>query len=340
MQNKGLFVGSSILLATALGCVDGELHGTAYFEENGNGGGCEEFGCGGNSGVVNGFPISELSLDGYWSQQGFRITGYRSASGGAMTLNVHDGKFFVVWPTGAETTFSDRHAGAKILVQRDPGVAGAPLENYEIRIDSVGTIKSLANGAPTVYSYMLSYSDPATGKHVPLCWAPDAADPELWVRTYAVLVVNERYDTETSVVRPTKEIGWFNIACAGSALAKMKLLGYDPETPSSSSFFTRPSQRQATLKMLTADYCGTGHSYTTTGQPLLWQNTQGWFSDPFANPSATSFEAVWTENGAICLDVPRRPDLWNDPRAPFKCVLPSCQGASTTSGEWWTVNRK
>jgi hypothetical protein len=65
----------------------------------------------------------------------------------------------------------------------------------------------------------------------------------------------------------------------------------------------------AMLKMLTADYCGTGRSYTVDGQPLKYGDSNHWCSQPPIIPSAVcSIEALWAEKGAVCVDTPRRVD--------------------------------
>jgi hypothetical protein len=60
------------------------------------------------------------------------------------------------------------------------------------------------------------------------------------------------------------------------------------------------------LKMFTADVCGDGTSFTVHGQPLLWADANHLTA---FERSAASLEAVWTDQGAVCLDTPRRPEL-------------------------------
>ena len=54
--------------------------------------------------------------------------------------------------------------------------------------------------------------------------------------------------------------------------------------------------------MITADYCGTGHAFTRTGEPLLF-NTHYWQRFSLPHPH---LEAIWTASGAACLSEPRR----------------------------------
>ncbi len=145
----------------------------------------------------------------------------------------------------------------------------------------------------------------------------------------AVLVSGEVYDYKNAtVVKPTPPGRWFNIACAGSAIGKMKLMGYDPATHKS-EWKTERWQRQATLKMITASYCKRANEirFTKTGQKLAFQNRAQWF-DPWPRVVAKDeqIEAFWGEDGATCLTLPRS-ENWRSDLGWIrdKCGLPSCR---------------
>ena len=55
------------------------------------------------------------------------------------------------------------------------------------------------------------------------------------------------------------------------------------------------------MRVVRADYCGDGDSWTTVGNAL--QLKDQWGYSTFNNPGAT--EALWGENGAVCLGTPR-----------------------------------
>ncbi|NJK33201.1 MAG: hypothetical protein HC927_12795 [Deltaproteobacteria bacterium] len=80
--------------------------------------------------------------------------------------------------------------------------------------------------------------------------------------------------------------------------------------------------------MLTADYCGDGHSYTVDGTPLAWENESGTVT-PDSQPG--ELEAIWTAEGALCLDTPRLVDP-----SEVACALPSCDQYTLADGEWMT----
>ncbi|MEM9454201.1 MAG: ADYC domain-containing protein [Myxococcota bacterium] len=186
----------------------------------------------------------------------------------------------------------------------------------------------------------------------------------------AVLVEGEVYDYHSaSIVKPTPPGRWFNIACAGSAIGKMKLMGYDPATHVP-GWKTERWQRQATLKMITASYCKEANElrFTKTGQKLAFQNRAEWF-DPWSSvvTEDDQIEAFWGEDGATCLTLPRS-EKWQSDMAWIrkKCGLSKCSrifsaterkgpgestaswaarsfrargGALSTNEEWATFNR-
>jgi hypothetical protein len=106
---------------------------------------------------------------------------------------------------------------------------------------------------------------------------------------------------------------WVNLGCAGSALAKMALTGHTEASANASTFVTTLSERQAMLKMLTADYCGDGKPFTVGGQPLNWRDDHdsmqlaALIATP---PQPLVLESRWTEDGAACLEKPRVDVHW------------------------------
>jgi hypothetical protein len=121
---------------------------------------------------------------------------------------------------------------------------------------------------------------------------------------------------------------WFNIACAGSALAKLHLLRHT-DAGAVGSYTTTLDERRAMLKMYSADVCGRGESFTRPGEPLLLADNRGWYT--FNPATASSWEAIWNAKGARCLDVPRRlaeePNVLVRIRAACGGVLPPSCGA-------------
>lgn len=100
----------------------------------------------------------------------------------------------------------------------------------------------------------------------------------------------------------------FTFACEGSSVAKCVELGYKPWSESTdkkgNGFEGRamPYYHDACVRMLRADYCGDGQSWTVEGQTIGLWDRKGIQSE--AHPDWT-FEAAWSPWGAVCLETPR-----------------------------------
>lgn len=172
-----------------------------------------------------------------------------------------------------------------------------------------------------VATYSLHYVDPFSGEG-PLNVCP-GQDLD---QTSVLLLDGERYDPQTKTVIPESD-SWTTMACRGHALAKMKLMGFSPDDVYGSGW----EQRQATLKMITADYCGTGTSFTALGTPLDWIDELAHFEEEdMSGPG--NLEAQWNENGATCLNDPR---VANPAEVAEECVLPMCPEDDGPGTEIW-----
>jgi hypothetical protein len=153
-----------------------------------------------------------------------------------------------------------------------------------------------------------------------------------------VIFRGDQYIETGFQVRSDPESTWFNITCAGTAIGKLHMLRHTsasshggPTPPRSrcakrdgrptdtdtfrdlGARITTVPQRQALLRMLTADYCGVGHSFTINGLRLAYTFNQAW--EPqigyegrptrFAETSIASIDALWDSNGAVCIGTPR-----------------------------------
>jgi hypothetical protein len=132
------------------------------------------------------------------------------------------------------------------------------------------------------------------------------------IQGQALIFRGDLYDSRLKTVEVTTDDNpWFNIACSGSAVAKMHLFGHTTASSYDGRVTTQP-QRQAVLKMFVADYCNTGHAFTVDGHPLMYTFKQTWRPTPFPSAPYGSFEAVWNEGGATCLATPRLADQDGD----------------------------
>jgi hypothetical protein len=144
------------------------------------------------------------------------------------------------------------------------------------------------------------------------------ADPFFGFEDQAIAFEGDHYDAKYKAISGPDFDTKFNLACAGAAPAKMHLMrhtsaggwtGIDMFGNSDNlAYPTTWQERQAMLKMFTADYCGTGTSFTVDDQPLHYVDWKDWYPNTTALPSITNLdmiEAYWDENGAVCLDEPR-----------------------------------
>lgn len=167
-------------------------------------------------------------------------------------------------------------------------------DTYEVEVYAFEEVAGWNDSEDPVPTYGLSVYDVNTDTMVNVCPGYDLD------ATSIVFLDRELYDLSTFGVDDGVD-NVASLACRGHALAKMKLLQYDPNSP---SFSTTPSERLATLRMLTADYCGDGTSQTWVGTPLDWTDQLG---HVLFDPSSMSpvIEAEWSEDGALCLNTPR-----------------------------------
>ena len=114
------------------------------------------------------------------------------------------------------------------------------------------------------------------------------------------------------------------IACTSGALGKCLLMGYLPwvETPRAP---TRALYR-ACLRMIRADYCGDGRSWTQAGVSI---DVFDRFSLQKPDPSSTMpLEAAWSPQGAVCLQHVRVPALGS-----LEDILRNCPRLAGKTGQ-------
>lgn len=187
-------------------------------------------------------------------------------------------------------------------------------------------------GTPTpIETYTLTYMTPTQTEdpyRTPLCnYAPPESETgtgqDSWASPLEAFVfTGDRYDDVTKTVAEIDDSsGFFNIACAGSALAKLHLNRHTTAgSPGPNGAVASKAKRQAMLKMYVSDVCGTGSAWTIKGTPLRFTDTTGWF--PLATAGLTH-EAYWDQDGAQCLDTHRLGSLY-DYAIHHECRVPAC----------------
>ena len=235
--------------------------------------GCGRWGCGTNSPHVEGAQVGSL-LPGWGSNLNSPLAGSAAVAGAPFhELAVGATRLSLPLPVGTTIELHDAD-GAR----------------HSMRVAGHGRTRFWAG------------SDRPLTTHV-LVWAGDVQRHAVCTTgaNEAILYAGDRYDARRMTVTATGAAadGWLNIACAGTALAKLYLMRH---TEASQEVATTRAERQAMLKMLAADVHGDGRSFTVAGQPLHWADAKQ--ITRFGAPTG-AVEAVWNENGAVCLNVPR-----------------------------------
>jgi hypothetical protein len=291
-----------LALGLALGLFPACVADFEMIGELGQAGVCPMDECGGNtSALVTGMFVGELHLHadqntGQINSNGGQITGFTAPDGSTnYIMKVERGMLSA--SNGATTLQGAGLIGGRIAITNttDGHVVELVIHNH-------GQVLAWTTPDFPVDRYVLTNWDPDRQMQMPICSdAENLVEDAAW----SVLVSRELYSWSGKTVVDTgaNASGWFNLACSGNGLYKMKMMGYDPDSTPANPFTTFWQQRQATLKMITADYCGTGTSFTEDGTSLHWRNQAGWSHNNM--PPSARPEAKWNASGAVCLDEPR-----------------------------------
>jgi hypothetical protein len=227
----------------------------------------------GNNGMsLNGMSLNGMSLNGM-SLNGMSLNGM-SLNG--MSLN--GGELSGTTSEGTPVSGDDL-VGATMVGQLAGGTA------LNLRIDSAS---ELALPHDTVWAYEVSYLSGGTWS--PVCGtsggAPVLAIPleGTWDNTAGTLTGGSW----------SASGGSFTLACRGAALAKCVEFGYEPW--SKVGGVSLRSYHQACTRMLRADYCGDGTSWTVNGTEVNLYDDLGIQSDE----AELQIDAEWSADGALC----------------------------------------
>ncbi|WP_143141084.1 ADYC domain-containing protein [Nannocystis exedens] len=285
--------------------------------------------CGGNgsnSANANGYPIDQLNLYGWPNDAGVTVTGIKSPVGTTYALRTA-GQELAAWDTATDTFVAVGEDLVGWTIKLHEEKAGT----IDIEVVDHDMLESWATDGPDVSAYVLAYHNPDNpGELYSICPDPEEDGDDV---IKATIVRGELYDDETKDITVNGE--WITIACEENAVFKMKLLGYSPDLDFPGLTDPAPLEnRQATIRMITADYCGGGHSFTLTGTHVGWENDAGTVTSAYGSAWA-DVEALWNEDGAICLSNPRYTTLGVVQNL---CNLPLCtpQMAATVPHEWTT----
>src|SRR3954468_6871774 len=259
---------------------------------------CPDWGCGENSPQIDVLAFHELNLLGTTGSP--RLT---EANGAGLAIRAVDHQAQIIASNGASYDLhvvdghifgsSCRATLCTYLQGQDLVGAQIPLANgktpYAFAIDGVRTMEFFVDRSPTE-AYRLLWSAPGARptnlcNNIPLV-VQNLADQgggndgeygsqELMGLdpNEAVVFEGDRIDALARTMSTEANDRWFNIGCAAAALAKLRLTRntIHAQAPGLARAW---QQRQATLKMFSADYCGTGAPFTVGGQRLVWKGDQ------------------------------------------------------------------
>lgn len=326
-----------IVLGTSCAIDDGvdDSEPAAQATQAVGGGSCQEWMCGTNS--------PEIANFGFWDMGQPPLD--RSAPGAANRVGIQIVAF--IKPTGSSTyayyvpqvitgklygfPYPTNVAPYNVLLQGQALVGGyfmltMPSGYFQLWVREVSTVRSWAQPVGPVAvplsleTYKLDWTNFGDVDHPHnVCNKAGQLRDELGMNGklafHTLLFEGDRIDADHKRVSGV-DIKWFNLGCAASTLAKMALTGHTEAAKRANTFSTTLMERQAMLKMLTADYCGDfgdGTPYTVQGQPLNWADDKGTMKMIAPNatpPRPVHREARWGAGGAVCLDYPRVDVNW------------------------------
>ncbi len=156
-----------------------------------------------------------------------------------------------------------------------------------------------------VHRYVLAYpNDPSYGPHLYNNAVPSLAGdrrsacvPDVDGNIEAVMLSGYHVDLTSSQV--TVRDNTLAFACLSGAMGKALRWGYRPHTEGLDG-----RAYEAAIRMVRADYCGDGVSWTEPGQEI--DIADRWGVNDWRNAAQfDKTEAMWGSSGAICLGTPR-----------------------------------
>ncbi|HEY0136659.1 MAG TPA: ADYC domain-containing protein [Nannocystis sp.] len=137
--------------------------------------------------------------------------------------------------------------------------------------------------------YTFKYWDGSAHKY--LC-APDSVEA-------AAAIVLDSFSVNKTTGDITTRPNTIYLGCASGAVGKAPTWGYTPWGLGLADF-------EAMVRMVRADYCGDGVSWTVPGRAVTIEDV--WGINSFA-AQAGATEAIWGPSGALCIGQPREPSI-------------------------------
>jgi len=123
--------------------------------------------------------------------------------------------------------------------------------------------------------------------------------------------------------------GVVSFSCMDGAIAKCASWGYAPWAVGS-------ELHQTCTRLVRADYCGSGISFTKNGTLIDAYDSRG-LASPMTDDSTAVFEAGWGPNGAVCVN---RPRFDAHAATTHEAVMPSCWASLPSCTSWTDAQAK
>ncbi|MBA3538727.1 MAG: hypothetical protein H0T79_03800 [Deltaproteobacteria bacterium] len=284
---------------------------------------CPTWGCGENSPVMGPYLFHELNLEGVPNAEQVQVLNFQKG----LTFylpRVAGAKLSAIDTITNTTIAGSALAGGWFNLQTPQGI----YKLHVVKVSPDAIPYWVGDTTELNESYELEYSPPGLEGKRALCGSPpsetDGNKGHPWVNPYeSMLFTGDRYDATRKTVTASSystTTGWMNLACAGSAVAKLHLNRHTTAgSPGPGLVTTSWAQRQALLKMFVSDLCGTGMAFTLKGTPLHWENAAGWST----LDGTEAHEAFWNSTGALCLDTHRLGQKYLADIGAM-CDLPAC----------------
>jgi hypothetical protein len=202
---------------------------------------CPSTSCGLNEALLAGNDFHELKL-GATNLEAMKLLAFTNQREEA--LEVLDDRLQVVRDPGqsliAKSARADEIIGAEMHIQLG-------MDRYRIRVESMAGVKFAVNpDVDFTRFYRLKYRHENNVRWLSVC--PGGS--------VAVLFAGDRYRKQThKVIVEDEPSGWFNVACADGAIAKMHVLRHTSASEThAGTTSTTPAQRQALLNQLVQGY--------------------------------------------------------------------------------------
>jgi hypothetical protein len=270
---------------------------------------------------ISGSGISATGVVGL-SLLGVTYTGSGQTNAPVTGLYLQSSELFAV--AGGQTIRGSVVAGLEFHYSYLATGATSPFV-FTLRVDAAG-LDPTAHLPPNTANDVWMYSLMARQDNVspapawqPACYTegnvPDQA-----------LMLSHRWDLTTG--NRLDQPNFITFACRDYSLGKCARMGYRPwakaQTCTGSGSkrtctdIALTDHHQSCVRMMRADYCGNGKSYTVNGTLI---DIYDYLNPPLQVPETDwDIEARWTPTGAICLNDPRHPELVG------KWKRPDCNG--------------